>query len=76
MAEQDELQQLRDELIELQTQLAFQEDTVQTLSNLIREQQLQIDRLATQEKRTLNQIEQILTEQGQQVEQEPPPPHY
>ena len=73
--DQGVIQSLQEQLVDLQTQLAFQEDTIQTLSDLIREQQLQIDRLALQEKQTLSQLEQILSEQGQQTE-EAPPPHY
>ena len=69
------IQGLQEQLVDVQTKLAFQEDAVQTLSDLIHEQQQQIDRLLSQEKATLSQLQQILSEQGQQVE-EAPPPHY
>jgi SlyX protein len=67
---------MQDELIELQSKLAFQEQTLAELNNALVSQQQQIDRLQIQirlyEER-LNEVEAPLsTGQGQDEK----PPHY
>ena len=67
---------MQDELIELQSKLAFQEQTLAELNNALVSQQQQIDRLQIQirlyEER-LNEVETPLsTGQGQDEK----PPHY
>ena len=67
---------MKDELVELQTQLSFQEDTVAQLNEVVTRQQKQIEVLTA----AVEQIKKQLTEaaEGQPEPQgdEPPPPHY
>lgn len=68
-------QELRMQLIELQTQLAFQEDALQALDKVVTDQQQRIDQLAQVNSR----LEQQLTELSSWAEEqrvETPPPHY
>jgi SlyX protein len=61
--------------IELETRLAFQERTLQELSDTVARQQTEIDRLTRVLKETqerLRGISQPIEEQSK----EPPPPHY
>lgn len=69
---------MQDELIELQTKLAFQEQTLAELNNALVSQQQQIDRLQIQIKMyedRLSEVEEsapLSTGQGQDEK----PPHY
>lgn len=63
------------QLIELQTQLAFQEDALQALDNVVTSQQQSIDRLAQLQQR----LERQLTALGGNADEpaaEQRPPHY
>jgi SlyX protein len=63
------------QLIDLQSQLAFQEDTLQALNDVVTRQQQQIanlHELCTQQK---DQLENLIGEQEGEIE-EPRPPHY
>jgi len=66
-----------DELIDLQTRLAFQEQTILDLDEALRAQQLQIIAL---EKMIQRLRDDLISLQHQpdslSPEQEPPPPHY
>ncbi len=67
---------MRDELIELQTQVAYQEDTISQLNDVVTRQQKDIDGLT----RAVEQLKQQMVAitdapQGEQIE-ETPPPHY
>ena len=62
-------------LIELQTQLAFQEDTVRALDSVVTQQQGQIDRLTLTCERLVRQLDQLAESWGDAVDEEPPP-HY
>lgn len=69
---------MQEELIELQTKLAFQEQTLAELNNVLISQQQQIDRLQLQIKMyedRLSEVEEsapLLSGQGQDEK----PPHY
>ena len=69
------IERLQAAMNDLQTQLAFQEDTIQTLSDIVHGQQQQLDQLVNREQETLSQLQQLLEEQGQQPANERPP-HY
>ncbi len=65
---------LESRLADLEIHQAFQDDTVQTLSDIIADQQQQIDKL----KRQLELLDQRLQEQQSDLTEVPndPPPHY
>lgn len=70
-----EWQELKAQLIELQTQLAFQEDALHALDKVVTDQQQRIDQLVQVNSR----LEQQLTELSSWAEDqrtEAPPPHY
>ncbi len=46
MSEQQEIAELKSQLIELQSQAAFQEDTINSLNDVVSRQQRQIENLA------------------------------
>ena len=66
---------MQNELIELQTQLAFQEQSINELNEALTNQQLQIDKLRLEIKLLLEKIEE-----GQSAGESPSaneqPPHY
>ena len=65
----------REELIELQTRIAFQDGTIQELSDVIARQQRAIDTLQRDVEELRRQLRAL---QPSEVEggAEPPPPHY
>jgi len=67
--------ELKAQLIELQTQLAFQEDVLQALDKVVTDQQQRLDQLALVNTRLEQQLSEFA---GWMDEQrvEPPPPHY
>lgn len=68
-------EQLLEQLVELQVQLAFQEDTVQALNDVVTRQQGEIDTLRLR----CDQLEKRLDERLTALEMsqdEAPPPHY
>lgn len=67
---------LAQDIAELQAQLAFQEDTVQTLNDIVARQQLQIDKLEGDIESLLLQVQQMGDALSRSPEEEPPPPHY
>jgi SlyX protein len=68
--------ELSAQLVELQTQLAFQEDALQALDDVVTSQQQSIDRLLLSQQR----LERQLAELGGGTDEAPPaderPPHY
>lgn len=62
-------------LIELETKVAFQEDTIQSLSDTLARQQFELEKLQrlTQDLRTQMQSNQTMI---RDLQQEVPPPHY
>lgn len=73
MASASDMQQ---RVAELETQLAFQEDTVQTLNDIVARQQLQIDKLEHNVQALLAQMQQLNDAIRPSPGEEAPPPHY
>ena len=66
---------IRDQLVDLQSQLTFQEDTIHTLNNVVTEQQQQIERLNEMLNQLKLQVETAAdSEPGQTLIEKPP--HY
>ncbi|MGO0307931.1 SlyX family protein [Endozoicomonas acroporae] len=66
---------MQDELLELQTQLSFQEDTIAQLNEVVTRQQKDIDRLTEAMAQLKKQFAEMVAEQLESQE-ELPPPHY
>ena len=70
-------QELQLHIDELESKLAFQEDTVNSLSNELLEHQKRIDRLSQQVMLLAEKLRNLPDDQGiLRPEEEPPPPHY
>ena len=61
---------------ELETQLAFQEDTLQALNEIVTRQQSQIDTLSRDVQVLLAQLQQLSDSMQLPDGEEAPPPHY
>lgn len=66
------MQDMMTRMADLEIRQAFQDDTLQTLSDIIAEQQQQLEWL----KRQLEQLKQQQAEQPHQDVPNEPPPHY
>jgi SlyX protein len=67
---------MQDRLVDLETKLAFQDETINELNEVITEQQNQLDELR-EEIRLLNlRIVSLAETAIDPNEKEPPPPHY
>ena len=64
-------------LVDIETKLAYQEDTLQTLNDVVSRQQKQIDQLEMTCRLLLERLEEISKtgSPGEPIENEPPP-HY
>ena len=69
------LEELREQMIELQTQLSFQEDTLRALDQAVTSQQQQLDRLAQLNTRLERQFGELLERVDERPDNQPPP-HY
>ncbi|MDX1539275.1 SlyX family protein [Arsukibacterium sp.] len=68
---------MQQQLIELESKLAFQEDTVQSLNNELHQHQQRIEKLQQQVMLLAEKLRQLPDDQGiLRPEEEPPPPHY
>lgn len=67
--------EVKAQLVELQTQLAFQEDTLQALDNVVTDQQQRIDQLTLINSRLEHQLGELESWADEQ-RVETPPPHY
>lgn len=67
---------MTDDIVELQTRLAFQDGLLEELNNVVTSQQQQIDRLENTVKALKSQMESMQQTQLVQQGNEPPPPHY
>lgn len=66
---------MQDDIIELQTRIAFQDGVIEQLNEVVTRQQTQIDRLQRQLTKLNGQVENL--QQDQVVRQaDEPPPHY
>ncbi|CAM3789496.1 slyX-like protein [Pseudomonas reidholzensis] len=66
---------LESQMIDLQTRLAFQDDTIQALNDVVVEQGRVIDRLQLQMAELIKRYEDMVGQYGSEGE-EAPPPHY
>ena len=71
----ESIEELRAQLIELQTQLAFQEDVLHTLDNVVTLQQQRIDKMEQTNARLELQLAELLVALDSQSDDQPPP-HY
>ncbi|WAH60212.1 SlyX family protein [Pseudomonas silvicola] len=62
-------------VMELESRLAFQDDTIQALNDELVQQQRQVERLQLQMAALLKRQEEMVGQFGMS-EQEAPPPHY
>ena len=76
MSQPDETKQFEEQLIELQSQLAFQEDTIQVLNDVVAQQQQQIDSLRARSDLFSSQLERAMTAMEGSDVIDVPPPHY
>jgi SlyX protein len=67
---------MNDDIVDLQTRMAFQDGLLEQLNQVVTSQQQQIDRLETQLKNFKSQLESLQHTQMIQQSDEPPPPHY
>tara|TARA_R110002126_G_scaffold43555_28_gene124982 strand:- start:1568 stop:1795 length:228 start_codon:yes stop_codon:yes gene_type:complete len=68
---------MQQQLIELESKLAFQEDTVHNLNNELHQHQIRIEKLQQQVLLLAEKLRQLPEDQGiLSPEDEPPPPHY
>lgn len=68
---------MQQQLIELESKLAFQEDTVNSLNNELHQHQMRIEKLQQQVMLLAEKLRQLPDDQGiLSPEEEPPPPHY
>lgn len=67
---------MQDEIIDLQTRLAFQDGLLEQLNDVVSRQQKQIDRLETTIAGLKTQLESVQQNQLTGQGEEPPPPHY
>ena len=66
---------LEDRITDLESQLAFQDDTIQSLSDVLATQQRAVERLQLQMAALLKRQEEMAG-QFETFEEEAPPPHY
>ena len=67
---------MEDKIIDLESKLAFQDQTINELNEVITDQQQQLDQLR-EEIRLLNlRLTSIAEQSNVSEEKEPPPPHY
>jgi len=66
---------MNEEIIELQTRIAFQDGTIQELSDIIARQQRTLDELKLDVEELQRQV-RALTPSDVTGEEEAPPPHY
>lgn len=67
---------MQDDIIELQTRIAFQDGVIEQLNQVVTQQQAQIDRLQRQLDKLGGQVENLQHDQLIRQADEPPPPHY
>jgi len=65
-----------DRIVDLETRLAFQEDAIQQLSDVVAEQQCEIDRLLRDLRVMQAQLRQAMAADVALQAEETPPPHY
>ena len=71
----ESIDDLKAQVVDLQTQLAFQEDTIAALDAVVTGQQQSIDRLTLLCDRLARQVDQVIAEIADQASPDAPP-HY
>lgn len=71
-----EIAELLARIAELESRLAFQDDTVESLNRVVSDQDQRIARLESLLKRTREQVEMLLPLMHAAPGDEAPPPHY
>lgn len=69
-------QRLIEQIADLESRLAFQDDTVDQLNKVVIEQGERIARLEALLRRTREQVEMLVPLMHMAPGEEPPPPHY
>ncbi|CAI3791064.1 MULTISPECIES: SlyX family protein [unclassified Rheinheimera] len=72
----EQVVELQQQLIDLESKLAFQEDVVQTLNDELHEHQKSIEKLQRQVMLLAEKISKGNDSGILRVDEEPPPPHY
>jgi SlyX protein len=72
----EQWRELNAQLVELQTQLAFQEDVVHALDAVVTRQQQSIDRLLQLQQRLERQLVELAAGAGEPAPADQRPPHY
>lgn len=67
---------MQEQIEQLQMKVAFQEDTIETLSDALANQQRQIDKLVFQMQHVTDKLKQVQPSNIADASQETPPPHY
>lgn len=67
---------MEDRIIELETKIAYQDNTIEVLNEVVTKQQDQIDQLTRQITEIKEQISGLADSLLSQPGEEPPPPHY
>lgn len=67
---------MKNELIELQTQMSFQEDTVAQLNDVVTRQQQEIDELRLQLEQLKKQMQEVVAGDVEGDSDDAPSPHY
>jgi SlyX protein len=75
MSEKEAVQELARQLVDIQSQLAFQEEHISQLNEALAQQQRDIEGLQA-ESRVLRQQYREIQQQQTAPDAEPPPPHY
>lgn len=65
-----------DRVTELETRLAFQDDTIQALNEVLVEQQHQLTHMQAQLGQLIERYREMAGGQFEEGGEEPPPPHY
>ena len=67
---------MQERLTELESRIAFQDDTIQKLNDVVVSQQEQIDKLESDLKILVEQVRTLTPENIASESEETPPPHY
>ena len=67
---------MENKIIELQSKLAFQDETINDLNDVITDQQQQLDQLREEIRLLGLRIASVAESSSASDEKEPPPPHY
>jgi SlyX protein len=70
------MDKLQDRIAELETRIAFQDDTIQALNDVVVQQRNQIDSLETRFNTLQQQVKNLAPSLIAHPSEETPPPHY